>query len=102
MFEKSVIYLVGLHYGIYWVLWWVWLPFAPLNFISYGLDIVVTERITHKKFIHLQIGSCKCQYLEAFGPNNQWTQPLVTSWPSNIPHYQGCEVNRRVKSYLPE
>ena len=70
--------------------------------VRYSLDIVVTKRIEYnEKFVHLQIGSCKCQYLGALGPNRQWTHPLVTSWPSNISYYQVYEVNRWVKSYLP-
>ena len=38
--------------------------------VSYSLDLVVTKRIAYnKEFVHLQIGSCKCQYLEDLGPN---------------------------------
>ena len=71
--------------------------------VSYSLDIVVTKSIAYnKKFVHLQIGSCKCQYLGALHPNGQWTHPLVTSWPSNIPYFRAYEVNRWVKSYLPD
>ena len=70
--------------------------------VSYSLDIVVTKRIAcNKKFVHLQIGSCKCQYLGALGPNRQWTHPLGTSWPSNTPYFWAYEANRWVKSYLP-
>ena len=67
------------------------------------LDIVVTKRIAYnEKFVHLQIGSCKCQYLGALAPNKQWTHPLVTSWPSDIPYFRAYEVNRWVKFYLPD
>ena len=31
--------------------------------VSYSLDIIVTKSIEYNdKFVHLQIGSCKCQY----------------------------------------
>ena len=71
--------------------------------VSYSLDITVTKRIAYNnKFFHLQIGSRKCQYLGALDPNRQWIHPLVTSWPSNIPYFWAYEVNRWVKSYLPD
>ena len=70
--------------------------------LSYSLDIVVTKRtVYNKKFIHVQIGSYKCQYLGALGPNRQETHPLVMSWPSNIPYFRAHEVNCWVKLYLP-
>ena len=78
-------------------------PLSLWILLSYSLDIVVTKRITcNEKFVHFQIGSYKCQYLGTLGPNRQWTYPLVTSWPSNIPYFWAYEVNRWVKSYLPD
>ena len=69
--------------------------------VSYSLDIAVTKRIAYKEnFVHLQIGSSKCQYLGALSSNRQWTHPLVTSWRSNIPYFWTYEVNRWVKSTL--
>ena len=71
--------------------------------VSYSSDIVVTKCIAYnKKFDHLQIGSCKCQYLGTLGQNRQLTHPVVTRWPSNIPYFWAYEVNRWVKSYLPD
>ena len=45
-----------------------------MNFgkLDIDLGIVVTKRIAYnEKFVHLQIGPCKCQYLRALGPNRQ-------------------------------
>ena len=56
---------------------WI-LPLPLWILVSYSLDIVVTKGIAYNnKFVHLQIGPCKCQYLGALGPNRQWTHPLV-------------------------
>ena len=76
-------------------------PLPSLILISYSLDMVVTKRIAYnKKNFHLQIGSCKCQYLGALGPNRHWTHPLVTSSPSNTFYFRAYEVSRWVESYL--
>ena len=74
-------------------------PLPSLILISYSLDMVVTKRIAYnKKNFHLQIGSYKCQYLGALGPNRHWTHPLVTSSPSNFFYFRTYEVSRWVES----
>ena len=76
-------------------------PFPLWILVSYSLNIVVTKYIAYnKKFVHLQIGSCQC--LGALGPNRQWSHPLVTSWPRNIPYFRAGEVKCWVQSYLPD
>ena len=61
------------------------------------------KRIAYnEKFVYLQIGLCKCQYLGALGPNRRWSHPLVTSCKSNIPYFRAYKVNRLVKSCLPD
>ena len=107
MLRKEAIFLVGLHWGHlpgrFHLLDPAYHPLLLYILVSYSLDKVVTKRIAYnEKFVHLQIGSCKCQYLGALGPNRQWTYALVTSWPSSNPNFWSCEVNRWVKSYLPD
>ena len=85
MLRKSAIFLVGVHWGIYWVLW------TQPKGIAYN-----------EKSVHLQIGLCNCQYLRPLSSNRQWTNPLVINWPSNNHCFWSCEVNCWVKSYLPD
>ena len=104
MLKKLAIFLVGLHWDIYWVLWTLLSSLCFFKFwyviVGYSLGIVAMKRIAYnKRFVYLQIGSCTCQYLGALDPNRQWTHPLVTRWPSNIPYFWAYEVNRLVKSY---
>ena len=62
-------------------------------FEIYSLDRAVTKQIAYNEnFVHLQIFSCKCQYLGALGPNRIRTHPLVTNWLSNIPYFWVCEA----------
>ena len=56
----------------------------------------------NEKFVHLQIGSCKYQYLGALGTHRMWAHSLVTNRPSNIPNFRVCEVSHWVKPYLPD
>ena len=71
--------------------------------VSYSLDIVVTKHIAYnEKFVHLQIGLCKCQYLGTLDPNRQWTHPLVTHWLSNISYFLAYQGNHWIKYYLPD
>ena len=75
MLRKSAIFLVRLHWGIYRALWAQLTTLCPIvNFgkLDIDLGIVVTKRIAYnEKFVHLQIGPCKCQYLRALGPNRE-------------------------------
>ena len=65
--------------------------------------MAVSKSMTYnEKFVHLQIGSCKCKPLGALDTNRQWIHPLVTSWPSNSPYLWAYEVNCWVKFYLPD
>ena len=47
--------------------------FVPLTLLSYSLDVTVTKHIAcNEKFVHLQVGLCKCQYLGALRPISLW------------------------------
>ena len=55
----------------------------------YTTDITAMKSTAYKeKFVHLQIGLCKCEYLEALGPVRLWSFSMVTSWLSYIPFFE--------------
>ena len=59
--------------------------------MSYNLDVMVTKHTAYnEKFVHLQIGLCKCHYVGVLGQIRLWTYPMVTSY---IPHFgSGCKL----------
>ena len=62
---------------------------------------MLTKSIAYnERFVHLQIGLCKCQYLGTLGPIRQWTHPMVTSWPSYIPCFVLEHAKQVVRSNL--
>ena len=62
---------------------------------------MLTKSIAYnERFVHLQIGLCKCQYLGTLGPIRQWTHPMVTSWPSYIPCFVLEYAKQDVRSNL--
>ena len=64
---------------------------------------MVTKDIAYnERFVHLQTGLCKCQYLGALGPSRLWTHSMATRLPSFVPYFGACEVNCWVKPYLPD
>ena len=72
----------------------------PLEILEgYSLDIVVTKRIAYLPFTNWFM---QVSIFRGLGPNRLRTHLLVTSSPSNIPSFRAWEVNRWVKSYLPD
>ena len=75
MFRKSALFLVGLHWGIYWVLWAQLTTLWLFKFwLSYSLDIVVWKDIAYnEKFVNLHM---QVSIFRAFGPTLTMDTPI--------------------------